>query len=234
MILSIALGITSAAIAVYSSYKTIPVCCNAASRDVALRYVKSSRKSNILTDLDDTPDNLFVDCFIDGIVVDQPLEVGEVTISPPGTRVLAIHTFGRGLAEQGHQSPTPTSMEVGGTLSGGVSISKEPIEVKLHRRQRKGARHAIRSHVIAACKVEFGVPIRNAANLAAVRRYSGRVFKEAGVRPTHTRQHLPFVLEAVFVPDKYEVESKILASTMQVRMRKFVHWWFTPPGEASL
>lgn len=86
-----------------------------------------------------------------------------------------------------------------------VKYTLEPIEEKNHRRVNRKRNYT--AAVIAEVKVRFGVAKRSAANERAIQRYAAEIMRKHGVRHTVVRKLLPIITEAIFIPDKWEVEA---------------------------
>lgn len=89
----------------------------------------------------------------------------------------------------------------------------DPFKVKLHRVVNKRNRNKYTNLVVAEAKLVFGVPKRTEANYKSVRRVVVKLMQNHGVRPSHISTMLPGVVEMVFLPSKFELEAKRLASS---------------------
>jgi hypothetical protein len=89
------------------------------------------------------------------------------------------------------------------------------------RRIKKGCRNAYQREVVAAVKAKFGVPSKTEANRRAIRRYATEVMRADNMRHTHLQRVLPIVVEAAFVPDRYEIEGAKVANCALAKSRQF-------------
>jgi hypothetical protein len=73
--------------------------------------------------------------------------------------------------------------------------------------------------VVAEVKNRFGKPVRNAANMLAVRKFALDIMVRHGVRPTHINRMMDVVVGMVFVSNDNELYSEELMSTFEVAYR---------------
>lgn len=103
----------------------------------------------------------------------------------------------------------------------GVAVlNMDKVQVKGHRKVRPGKQMPYMNCLIAECKVKFGVPTRNEANVLAVRRYVASLMTSHGVRPSHMAVHIPMIVAMVFVPSEAELESLALMNSAVSNSRK--------------
>lgn len=92
-----------------------------------------------------------------------------------------------------------------------VRYDLDPVDEKNHRRVKKRMPYV--QGVVAEVKVRFGTPSQTAANDRAVRRFASEIMRKHGIRFSEVRRLLPIIVNAVFVPDKWELKAaRMLAS----------------------
>lgn len=101
------------------------------------------------------------------------------------------------------------------------SIIDTPIELTNHRRVRKGRMGAAKKAALYSAKARFGTCKYTAANRKAVHRYVYNVLNKHGVQESQMCEMIPFVVDAVFVPNKYELESSRMANSWWVTFRNW-------------
>jgi len=94
------------------------------------------------------------------------------------------------------------------------------IAAPVKRRVRKGHKTSFMREVLACCKNRFGTPLNTAANHRIVRRFMLDYMKSHDVRDAAIREHLPNLVAAMFVPDKYEIEAMRMANCPLAYSRK--------------
>jgi hypothetical protein len=87
---------------------------------------------------------------------------------------------------------------VNNVVRDGMELELTPVKEKRHRRIGTHKRVTYTSTVVAECRVRFGLPIDNAVNRMAVRRYASNLMYTHGLRPTHVARILEDVVEMVF------------------------------------
>lgn len=105
-------------------------------------------------------------------------------------------------------------------LEGG-SDTEPVLAPSAKRRVRSGCKGAYQREVVAAVKAKFGVPTKTEANRRAIRRYATEVMRADNMRHTHLQRILPIVVEAAFVPDRYEIEGAKVANCALAKSRQF-------------
>lgn len=88
------------------------------------------------------------------------------------------------------------------------------------RRVRKGCRGKFIREIVAAVKLRLGTPKPTMANRRAVQRVAREEMKDYNLRKTVASSIMPMIVEAVFVPTKWEVEAARLGSSMLAQSRK--------------
>jgi len=96
--------------------------------------------------------------------------------------------------------------------SGGWDEANPTLAPSVKRRIRKGCRFAYQREIVAAVKAKFGVPAKTEANRRAIRRYATEIMRADSMRKTHLQRVLPIVVEASFIPDRYEIEGMQVAN----------------------
>jgi len=99
-----------------------------------------------------------------------------------------------------------------------VDLSR--VDVKQHRKVRRGRGMHYMNCVIAECKAKFGTPKRDASNMKAVMRYATSIMQSHGLRPSHVRDYVGMVVSMVFVPSKSELEGLQLLNSGAAVSRK--------------
>lgn len=102
----------------------------------------------------------------------------------------------------------------------GFTLDGEVSTIRRHRRIKRGRKGKYTSDLLADLKNRFGTPVRNAANLLAVRRAAVAMMNDGGLRPTHQRTILASLVEMVFVPDQFECEAEAWRSSALVEERR--------------
>lgn len=98
-------------------------------------------------------------------------------------------------------------------VTGNLVVSGEPVQIDLHRTVTRRNRATYTNLVVAECKLIFGTPKHSESSKMAVRRHAVRVMKSHGVRPSHINVMVAKIIELVFIPSKFELEAKRLASS---------------------
>lgn len=93
---------------------------------------------------------------------------------------------------------------------------KEPVK----RRIRKGCRGKFVREIVAAVKLRLGTPRLTLANRRAVQRVAREEISEYNLRKVVAASIMPTIVEAVFVPNKWEVEAAQLGSCALAQTRK--------------
>jgi len=101
-------------------------------------------------------------------------------------------------------------------LSTPPTESDEPCK----RRIRKGCRGKFIREIVAAVKLRLGTPKPTMANRRAVQRVAREELQEYNLRKVVAASVIPTIVEAVFVPNKWEVAAAQLGSSMLAQSRK--------------
>jgi hypothetical protein len=104
-------------------------------------------------------------------------------------------------------------------------IPKEPILHTQHRRIRKGRVGHARRATLEAIKARFGLPNRTAANAKAVHSFAFNYLMKLGVQEGQICKIIPLVVEAAFVPNRYEVEARGFTESWTVWRRSLEYRW---------
>jgi hypothetical protein len=76
------------------------------------------------------------------------------------------------------------------------------------------------SLLASECKQALpGITKETGANRLVAHRWLGVRMRERGMRTKHIKSMLPLAIEAVFIPDKYEVEARMLRQSLPVQNR---------------
>jgi len=89
------------------------------------------------------------------------------------------------------------------------------------RRIRKGCRGKFVREIVAAVKLRIGTPKPTMANRRAVQRIAREELKEYELRKVVAASVIPMIVEAVFVPSKWEVAAAKLGSCPLAQSRKY-------------
>lgn len=92
-------------------------------------------------------------------------------------------------------------------VRGVAKLDSSLVEVKQHRKVRRGAQMKYMNCVIAECKAKFASPDNNTANHKAVNRFANGIMVKHGLRPSHIKMYLPIVVQMTFIPNDYELEA---------------------------
>lgn len=95
----------------------------------------------------------------------------------------------------------------------------EPKDAK--RRIRKGCRGKFVREMVAAVKLRLGTPKPTMANRRAVQRVAREEMQEYNLRKTVAASIIPLIVEAVFVPSKWEVSAARVGSCALAVQRKW-------------
>lgn len=117
-------------------------------------------------------------------------------------------------------SGTQDDMIIDDTIEEEYTVTIERDSDVHHRRVRDGRKAPFMREVLAACKNRFGIPQNTSANRRIVRRFMNDFMKAHDVRNASIRMHLPILVEAMFVPDKYEIEALQIANCPLAYSRK--------------
>lgn len=98
----------------------------------------------------------------------------------------------------------------------GPEVERKPIK----RRIRKGCRGKFIREIVAAVKLRLGTPRPTMANRRAVQRVAREELSEYNLRKVVSASVIPTIVEAVFVPNKWEVEAAQLGSCVLAQTRK--------------
>lgn len=90
----------------------------------------------------------------------------------------------------------------------------------LKRRIRKGCRGKFIREIVAAVKLRLGTPKPTMANRRAVQRVAREELQEFNLRKTVAASIIPLVVEAVFVPSKWEVRAAEISNSCLAQARK--------------
>jgi len=83
-----------------------------------------------------------------------------------------------------------------------------------HRSMSRRDRFRFCTHLAAACKNEIaGITVETVANRLVAQRWLQKAMVERGMRIMHITQMLPLAVEAVFIPNQYELEAVQIAQS---------------------
>jgi len=102
-------------------------------------------------------------------------------------------------------------------------VSERPVEEPkdAKRRIRKGCRGKFVREMVAAVKLRLGTPKPTMANRRAVQRVAREEMQEYNLRKTVAASIIPLIVEAVFVPSKWEVSAARVGSCALAVQRKW-------------
>jgi len=69
-------------------------------------------------------------------------------------------------------------------------------------------------------KSRRGTPMKSAANDLVIGRMAGDYLRRSNVRPSHIAALLPLVTQLVYLPTKYDVEAREIASSVEFAQRR--------------
>jgi len=101
-----------------------------------------------------------------------------------------------------------------------MTTMPEESKVPCKRRIRKGCRGKFTREIVAAVKLRLGTPKPTMANRRAVQRVAREEMQVYNLRDVVAASVIPTVVEAVFVPNKWEVAAAQLGSSMLAQSRK--------------
>lgn len=124
-------------------------------------------------------------------------------------------------APQAPAEPVTTMVEFNPYV---IRVVSEPAKVEpadSKRRIRKGCRGKFVREMVAAVKLRLGTPKPTMANRRAVQRVAREEMQEYNLRKTVAASIIPLIVEAVFVPSKWEVSAARVGSCALAVQRKF-------------
>jgi len=101
-----------------------------------------------------------------------------------------------------------------------MTTMPEESDVPCKRRIKKGCRGKFIREIVAAVKLRLGTPKPTMANRRAVQRVAREELQEYNLRKVVAASVIPTIVEAVFVPNKWEVAAAQLGSSMLAQSRK--------------
>lgn len=166
--------------------------------------LRGSKRARELVDLDEP--SFLADNLVNGVLEKDK----DVVIPAPDKR-----------GAEPESEPEILSKVDDGTDVGFIAPAR--IEMKLHRRIKKGRTGRVKRNALDAAKARFGTPKRTTANVAAVRRFVYNYLRENGVHESQMKQVIPDVIASVFIPDKYEASALELYNSWWSRYRRWSH-----------
>nr|QNM36905.1 hypothetical protein [Forsythia suspensa tombusvirus] len=113
-------------------------------------------------------------------------------------------------------TPVPTDAP-----TGVFRLCQDVVEVKQHRRIRKGHRGDYAASVVREIKNRLGTPRQTEDNFLAVRRMANNIMEKHGLRPSHVGEVIERVIAGVFIPDdEDQVRAEMLASLELIALRR--------------
>lgn len=88
------------------------------------------------------------------------------------------------------------------------------------RRIRKGCRGKFVREIVAAVKLRLGTPKATMANRRAVQRVAREELQEYNLRKVVAASVIPTIVEAVFVPNKWEIQAAQLGTSCLAQARR--------------
>lgn len=101
-----------------------------------------------------------------------------------------------------------------------MTTPPDPIEEKPRKRIRKGCRGKFVREIVAAVKLRLGTPKPTMANRRAVQRVAREELLDYNLRKSVAASVMPLIVEAVFVPSKWEVKAAAVGSSALAITRK--------------
>lgn len=96
-----------------------------------------------------------------------------------------------------------------------------PVEISNHRRIRKNRLSSAKRATLAAAKARFGTCNMTSANIKAVHRFVYNLLNKHGVQEGQMCHVIPFVVNAVFIPNKYELEAAQMYTSAWAQFRRW-------------
>lgn len=116
--------------------------------------------------------------------------------------------------------PTSTSLVEYNPYVIRVVSTPQVDDSKVRRRIKKGCRGKFIREIVAAVKLRLGTPKPTMANRRAVQRVAREEMQEYNLRKTVASSILPLIVEATFVPTKWEVSAARVGSCALAQARK--------------
>jgi hypothetical protein len=176
------------------------------------------------------------------VTLSNSLSTGEITMTKVGLMASATTIAGaltwhyvkpwvlaenlklRTMLEGGGEDPehADTLLETSPPIrESGVLTVYDPKAIEpMKRRIRKGCRGKFIREIVAAVKLRLGTPKPTMANRRAVQRVAREELQEFNLRKAVAATIVPMVVEAVFVPSKWEVEAAQVGSCILAQARK--------------
>lgn len=164
-----------------------------------------------------------VDVVAEELLVDEPVNLAGVTqgmsqINPGGsvmntqqqqnsansTQLVAVQQVGVATPQPANGAPANQPSVVGNK----AGVLTPPVEVRGHRVVALADRPSYARKVMDECKAKFGTPAVNAANYRAVWKFAHQIMTRHGLRPSHMKEQLPFIVALVFEPSEEERKLK--------------------------
>lgn len=101
-----------------------------------------------------------------------------------------------------------------------MTTMPEEVDGPCKRRIKKGCRGKFIREIVAAVKLRLGTPKPTMANRRAVQRVAREELQEYNLRKVVAASVIPTIVEAVFVPNKWEVVAAQLGTSMLAQSRK--------------
>jgi hypothetical protein len=106
----------------------------------------------------------------------------------------------------------------------GAEIVNEPFKVTRHRRlphfRNNKIHYPYARTVVDEIKLQLGVPTQSVANSTVIRRLATGIMSEHGLRVSHQKQLLPWIVDAVYTPDDNEIACFEMGNSSAARMRR--------------
>lgn len=100
-----------------------------------------------------------------------------------------------------------------------VNTEVDP-NLPVRRRIRAGCRGKFMRLIVSAVKCRLGTPKQTEANRRAIMRVAREEMKEYNLRPSNQATVLPLIVEAVFVPDQWELEAAQMGASILAQGRR--------------
>jgi hypothetical protein len=106
----------------------------------------------------------------------------------------------------------------------GAEIVNEPFKITRHRRlphfRNKKIHYPYARTVVDEIKLQLGIPAQSVANSTVIRRLATGIMSEHGLRVSHQKRLIPWIIDAVYTPDDNEIACYEVGNSSVARMRR--------------
>lgn len=126
---------------------------------------------------------------------------------------MRVGMFGRTIPEGSNEMGAELVREIDDDFIDGQEIEGDLVDCPRFR-------FCYISDLVSECKQALpGVTKETGANRLVAHRWLSDRMRERGMRTRHIKSMLPLAIEAVFIPDKYEIEARALRQSLPVQNR---------------